>query len=197
MIRHKERPLLEKYRIGPLLRWVVSSAASENIHFINTRWTPPIFKRDRAPLSSKRWSFRRSRGGGGRDSLKMTNVPIVDRIVKCNNQNGSNSRLERRGRFLSLSMWKMKQIPASNKNWSFVLFCIPCSDNLTTFFWRSAQLSLFCSIFLCQFMHPFLFACFHFCFFPVHASFPFSFTKLTLSVWSGSASTQCAKHASM
>ena len=115
----------------------------------------------------------RGGGGGGGNSLKMTNVPIVDRIVKCNNQNGSNSRLERRGRFLSLSMWKMKQIPASNKNWSFVLFCIPCSDNLTTFFWRSAQLSLFCSIFLCQFMHPFLFACFHFCFFQFMLPFLF------------------------
>ena len=45
----------------------------------------------------------------------------------------------------------------SNKNWSFVSFCIPCSDNLTPprFF---SQLSSFCSSFLRRFMHPLLFA---------------------------------------
>ena len=75
----RERGGWEKYRMGPLLA-VVSYAPSENIHFINARWTPPIFKRDWFPLSSTRGDHLEG------DSLKMTNVPIVYRLIRWNNQ---------------------------------------------------------------------------------------------------------------
>ena len=48
-----------------------------------------------------------------------------------------------------------------HKNRSFVSFCIPCSDNLTSpkpSFDAGPNFPFFCSSFLRQFMHPLLFA---------------------------------------